>query len=66
MYYSSTHEKPDKLDMKGIEAVRRDNCLIVGEILNGCLDRILVQRSPDMAIHFACYKINQIRAGKKC
>jgi len=64
MYYASNPDTPDKMDMKGIEAVRRDNCLVAGEILNGCLDRLLIQRDPQMAINFACYKINQINSNR--
>ena len=55
MYYSSTHERPDKMDCKGLETVRRDNCRIVGEILNGCLDALLVRRDPEAAIHTGAF-----------
>ena len=65
MYYSSSHEKPDKMDCKGIEAVRRDNSRIVGDILNGCLDSLLIQKSPELAITYACYKITRIRSQRE-
>ena len=33
--------KPDKMDAKGIETVRRDNCGLVQNIVQGALDRLL-------------------------
>lgn len=35
-------KKPDKMDAKGIETVRRDNCELVQIIIQGALDRLLV------------------------
>lgn len=42
----SKPEKWDKIDTKGIETVRRDNCLLVRNVITECLDRILVRRDP--------------------
>lgn len=42
----------DKLDAKGIETVRRDNCPLVATLISGVLNRILVQRSVQGAIDF--------------
>lgn len=36
-------EKYDKIDTKGIESVRRDNCALVREIMNECLRLILIE-----------------------
>lgn len=33
VYYSSNCEKPDKIDKKGFESVRRDNCYLIREML---------------------------------
>ena len=34
--------KPDKMDCKGIETVRRDNCALVGEVVQTTLDILLI------------------------
>ena len=41
--------KPDKhdyMDTKGIETVRRDNCLLVRQVIETCLQKILIPRRP--------------------
>lgn len=45
-------EKWDKIDTKGIETVRRDNCLLVRNVVSTCLDKILVERNPEGAIAY--------------
>ena len=45
-------EKYDKLDTKGIETVRRDNCPLVASVISGVLNRILIQRSLSTAVEF--------------
>nr|CCC89437.1 putative DNA polymerase delta catalytic subunit [Trypanosoma congolense IL3000] len=42
----------DKLDAKGIETVRRDNCPLVASVISGVLNRILIQRSVESAVEF--------------
>lgn len=46
-------ETYDKMDCKGIETVRRDNCPLVANLINTCLERILINRDPDGAVEFA-------------
>lgn len=48
----SKPEKWDKIDTKGIETVRRDNCLLVRNVVSTCLDKILVQRDPKGAVEY--------------
>merc|ERR1712159_359529 len=45
-------EKYDKMDTKGIETVRRDNCLLVRGVISTCLDKILVERNVPGAVEF--------------
>ncbi|KEG11952.1 DNA polymerase delta catalytic subunit [Trypanosoma grayi] len=45
-------ERYDKLDAKGIETVRRDNCPLVASIISGVLNRIIIQRSVESAVEF--------------
>lgn len=43
-------EAPSHINRKGIESVRRDNCLLVPEILDRVLDLLLIHRDPQGAI----------------
>jgi DNA polymerase delta subunit 1 len=51
--YWSKPEQWDKMDAKGIETVRRDNCALVAEVVDKCLQLILVERSVDAAVEYA-------------
>ena len=46
MYWTNP-VKADKMDAKGIETVRRDNCALVQNIVQGALDRLLINPSID-------------------
>lgn len=50
--YWTSDEKYDKLDTKGIETVRRDNCRLVGKVMDTALKKILIERSKEKAIAF--------------
>lgn len=45
LLYSSSATKFDKMDCKGIETVRRDNCQLVRTVLSTCLRKILIERN---------------------
>jgi DNA polymerase delta subunit 1 len=47
-----TPDKHEKIDCKGIETVRRDNCPLVKEVVNNVLKKILVERSYEEAINY--------------
>eukprot|EP00884_Botryococcus_braunii_P008677 jgi/Botrbrau1/17810/Bobra.0127s0057.1 len=42
-------EKWDKMDTKGIETVRRDNCLLVRNVVSTCLEKILMEKDEEGA-----------------
>lgn len=44
--------KPLKLDVKGMESVRRDNCLMVKKMVDQCLKYIIIDRRPGDAIAY--------------
>ena len=46
-------DKFDKMDCKGIETVRRDNCKLVANLISICLHKILVDRDPNAAVDHA-------------
>lgn len=46
-------EKYDKLDAKGIETVRRDNCQLVERVIDSCLRKILIDRDIEAAKNYA-------------
>lgn len=43
-------EKFDKMDTKGLETVRRDNCLLVRRVVDTCLRKILIERDGNYAV----------------
>eukprot|EP00123_Amoebidium_parasiticum_P014505 comp22526_c0_seq1/m.34188 comp22526_c0_seq1/g.34188 ORF comp22526_c0_seq1/g.34188 comp22526_c0_seq1/m.34188 type:complete len:982 (-) comp22526_c0_seq1:1161-4106(-) len=48
LYWSKpTHH--DKMDCKGIEAVRRDNCLLAANLVSACLRKLLIDRDVEGA-----------------
>jgi DNA polymerase delta subunit 1 len=40
--YFTKPDKYDKMDCKGIETVRRDNCTLVVDVINTCLQKLLI------------------------
>ncbi|KAG0586012.1 hypothetical protein M758_2G055400 [Ceratodon purpureus] len=53
-------EKYDKMDTKGIETVRRDNCLLVKNLVNECLHKILIDRDIPGAIQYVKNTISDL------
>jgi DNA polymerase delta subunit 1 len=47
--YWTRADKHDKMDTKGIETVRRDNCLMVQNVIETVLNKILIDRDIDGA-----------------
>jgi len=50
--YWTKPEKYDKLDTKGIETVRRDNCALVRIVVETVLQKILIERSIEGATEY--------------
>ncbi|KAJ1733356.1 DNA-directed DNA polymerase delta [Coemansia biformis] len=50
--YWTRPDKYDKLDTKGLETVRRDNCQLVPLVLNTCLKMMLIDRDVDGAVSY--------------
>ena len=42
--YFTRPERYDKMDCKGLETVRRDNCPLVANVMNTCLNKLLIER----------------------
>uniref|UniRef100_A0A2P2KVL7 DNA polymerase n=1 Tax=Rhizophora mucronata TaxID=61149 RepID=A0A2P2KVL7_RHIMU len=53
-------EKFDKMDTKGIETVRRDNCLLVKNLVNECLHKILIDRDVPGAVQYVKNTISDL------
>ncbi|KAG5854660.1 DNA polymerase delta catalytic subunit-like [Anguilla anguilla] len=53
LYFSSSADTHDKMDCKGIETVRRDNSPLVANLINTCLQKILIDRDPQGAVEHA-------------
>ncbi len=58
--YFTRPEKHDKMDCKGIETVRRDNCPLVAKLMNEVLQKILIGRDPKGAIEYAKQNISDL------
>lgn len=50
--YWTNPNKWDKMDTKGIETVRRDNCALVKNVITTCLEKILIDRSVKAAVEY--------------
>ena len=62
--YWTKLETWDKLDTKGIESVRRDNCMLVRKMVNTVLDKILIERNVPEAIEFVKETISDLLQNK--
>ncbi|KZT70718.1 hypothetical protein DAEQUDRAFT_162972 [Daedalea quercina L-15889] len=51
--YWTKPEKYDKMDTKGIETVRRDNCRLVSTVIQTCLHKLLIDRDVKGAEDYA-------------
>ncbi|KAJ1440146.1 DNA polymerase family B-domain-containing protein [Ochromonadaceae sp. CCMP2298] len=57
-------DKYDKLDAKGLETVRRDNCLLVRKVVDTCLRKIIIDRDVQGAIDYAKGTISDLLQNK--
>ena len=62
--YFTRPETYDKVDCKGIETVRRDNCPMVAKMMNSCLQKILIERNPPGAVEYVKQVVYQIKKEK--
>jgi len=53
-------ERYDKMDTKGIETVRRDNCRLVRDVISTCLDKILIDRDVAGAVDYVKGQISDL------
>lgn len=58
--YWTRPEKYDKMDTKGIETVRRDNCQLVQNVIETILHRILIDRDVESAENFVKQTISDL------
>ncbi|MCL7051574.1 hypothetical protein MKW94_017829 [Papaver nudicaule] len=58
--YWTNADKFDKMDTKGIETVRRDNCLLVKNLITECLHKILIDRDIPAAVQFVKNTISDL------
>lgn len=57
-------EKYDKMDLKGLETVRRDNCALVREVIQTSLDKILMEQDVPGAIAHVKSQISDLLQNK--
>ncbi|GAB1214650.1 DNA-directed DNA polymerase delta [Aspergillus terreus] len=63
LYWTKT-DKYDKMDTKGIETVRRDNCLLVQNVIETVLHKILIDRDIDGAQEYVKETISDLLQNK--
>ena len=56
-------DKPDYIDTKGIQLVRRDNCPLVKDVSTDILNAIMHDKNPDAALEVARQHIVRVLAG---
>jgi DNA polymerase delta subunit 1 len=57
-------DKYDKMDTKGLETVRRDNCALVREVIQTSLDTILIDQDVQGAIDYVKTQISDLLQNK--
>jgi DNA polymerase delta subunit 1 len=57
-------DKYDKVDCKGIESVRRDNCKLARHAVQGCIDKILIEKDIVGALEFGKGLISDLLQNK--
>ncbi|KAJ5894683.1 DNA polymerase delta catalytic subunit [Penicillium taxi] len=62
--YWTNPKKHDKMDTKGIETVRRDNCLLVQNVIETILNKILIERDLDGAQEYVKSTISDLLQNK--
>lgn len=63
LFWTQT-DKWDKIDAKGIESVRRDNCPLVKNIINNCLNKILITKDIEGAKEYVKATISELLQNK--
>ncbi|KIP08801.1 hypothetical protein PHLGIDRAFT_103803 [Phlebiopsis gigantea 11061_1 CR5-6] len=58
--YWTKPEKYDKMDTKGIETVRRDNCRLVSTVISTCLNKMLIDQDVEGAIEYTKQMISDL------
>ncbi|XP_072033784.1 DNA polymerase delta catalytic subunit-like [Amphiura filiformis] len=58
--YFTKADTYDKMDCKGIETVRRDNCQLAANLVSACLQKILIDRDPNGAVEHAKQTISDL------
>ncbi|KAG8866794.1 DNA-directed DNA polymerase delta [Serendipita sp. 405] len=62
--YWTKPEKYDKMDAKGIETVRRDNCRLVSTVIETCLQKLLIDKDVDAAENYVKRMISDLLQNK--
>ncbi|CAD27015.1 DNA POLYMERASE DELTA CATALYTIC (LARGE) CHAIN [Encephalitozoon cuniculi GB-M1] len=60
----SNPENPSKIDTRGIETVRRDNCRLVKEVVETVLEMILYQKNVEKAKQFVKDAVRDLYLGR--
>lgn len=59
----TTPDQPSKIDMKGIQVVRRDSCQLVKDVSNDVLHAVMYDKSTEAALHAARRHVLDVLSG---
>lgn len=62
-YWETSSEKMDKVDAKGVESVRRDNCQLVSETIKTVSNILMSERDTEKAVQYAKNVISELLKG---
>ena len=63
LMYTSNPQCPEKIDVRGLETVRRDSCKFVQEIMQACLELILKDRDANKAVQLIRQSVQKLYQG---
>ncbi len=61
LHYEKTWEKPDKINSKGIETVRRDKAFLVRDTIKQCLEYVLREQNIPKAVEYLKKRIYDLK-----
>lgn len=64
LLYTKNPEIADKIDTKGIESVRRDNCFLIRKMVTKIMEYLLIDQDEKKAVHYVQEQIRNLFTNK--
>lgn len=62
--YWTKPNKMDKIDVKGLETVRRDSSLLTAEVMKDVIEKLIITKDKEGAYQLVCDRIREIKENK--